>query len=79
MEKPIIECGHFLELGDVDIYKKNYVEAIIHYKQALQLAQAYSLKINIDNCLFDIGHAYLLNTQYDSSEAYLKKSITFCC
>lgn len=62
-------------LGDVDISGKDYEKAIHHFKQALQITKDYNLKINADDCLCNIGRAYLLNGQYDSSEAFLKKAL----
>jgi signal transduction histidine kinase len=64
-----------LGLSDVEIHKKNYPKAIMYSRDALQIAKEFNLNINIDNCLCKIGHAYLLNSQYDSSEAYLKHAL----
>ncbi|MEP7253477.1 MAG: sensor histidine kinase [Ginsengibacter sp.] len=65
-----------LGLSDVDVFTKNFTDAIKYAKEALKVAEDYNIKVNIDNCLGSIGHAYMLSGQYDSAEIYLDKALS---
>ena len=65
-----------LGLSDVDIFTKNFAEAIKHSREALKVAENYNIEVNIDNCLSSVGRAYMLNAQYDSAEVYLNRALS---
>lgn len=64
-----------LGLGDISLLEKKYNDAISYFHKALYLSKASNMNTNVDHCLINIGHAFMLNNQYDSAEIYLQNSL----
>ncbi|MBX2897449.1 MAG: tetratricopeptide repeat protein [Cyclobacteriaceae bacterium] len=62
-------------LGDIAIQKKNYRQAILHYREALRYALEKGFSASISNFYFKLGSAFIAKGQQDSAQYYLTLAV----
>ncbi|RLD79677.1 MAG: hypothetical protein DRJ07_11415 [Bacteroidetes bacterium] len=65
----------YLNLGNLYLYQKNHIEAIINIKNALGIANTISNKEMVSYCYLNLGRTQLLNGNFELAEEHFLSSL----